>query len=45
MKDPDVRAAYLDIAARWRRMAAQSWATYERRQKWVTKSNPSFGRG
>ena len=23
VKDPDVRAAYLDMAARWRRMAAQ----------------------
>ena len=23
VKDPDVRTAYLDMAARWRRMAAQ----------------------
>ena len=23
VKDPDVRAGYLDMAARWRRMAAQ----------------------
>ena len=44
MKDQEVRTVYLDMAARWRRMAGSrklsttSWGTCERRQKWgVTK--------
>jgi hypothetical protein len=40
VKDPEVRTVYLDMAARWRRMAARKKAsmtscwTYEKREKW-----------